>query len=126
MEHLLLDTNILIAVLNGAISPDRFEKGGWRISISAVTVMELYALAGTGEGEQERIERAVDMFEVVPLGRAIAKCAGMLARTRKTGKPDLLIAATALALEAALLTENERDFKNIPGLRVLGWEDLYQ
>lgn len=32
---------------------------------------------------------------------------------------DLLIAGTALIERAALLTENERHFKRVPGLRVL-------
>ena len=34
---------------------------------------------------------------------------------------DLLIAAHALALEATVVTANEREFRRVPGLRVENW-----
>lgn len=37
------------------------------------------------------------------------------------GANDLLIAAHALALNATLVTANEREFRRIPGLRVENW-----
>jgi predicted nucleic acid-binding protein len=40
------------------------------------------------------------------------------ARGRPTGDNDLWIAATALAAEAILVTENPRDFSSIPRLRL--------
>lgn len=37
------------------------------------------------------------------------------------GGNDLLIAAHALALDATLVTANEREFRQVPGLRVENW-----
>ena len=37
------------------------------------------------------------------------------------GPNDMLIAAHALALDATLVTANEREFRRVPGLRVENW-----
>jgi len=37
------------------------------------------------------------------------------------GAMDLLIAAHALSLGARLITNNEKEFKRVPGLRVENW-----
>ena len=37
------------------------------------------------------------------------------------GAHDMLIAAHALALDAILVTANEREFKRVPGLKVENW-----
>lgn len=37
------------------------------------------------------------------------------------GANDMLIAAHALALDCTLVTDNEREFRRVPGLRVENW-----
>jgi hypothetical protein len=39
---------------------------------------------------------------------------------------DVLIAAHALALECTLVTDNEEEFRRVPGLRVENWARLHQ
>ncbi|MEK7992614.1 MAG: PIN domain-containing protein, partial [Planctomycetota bacterium] len=39
------------------------------------------------------------------------------------GRADLRIAATALTAGATLVTRNERDFSDLPGLKVANWID---
>jgi tRNA(fMet)-specific endonuclease VapC len=39
----------------------------------------------------------------------------------KIGRTDLRIAATVLEHGATLVTENTRDFKHVPGLKVVSW-----
>ena len=39
------------------------------------------------------------------------------------GANDLLIAATAVAHDAVLVTHNVREFSRVPGLRLEDWED---
>ena len=113
----LLDSNYVIDILNGAISPDEFIS--CQCVISAVTIMELYAFAGMSPGEERQIYEAMKQLFIAPVDALIAKRAGVLARTRKRGRADLIIAATALELNIPLLTKNTRDFKNIPSLRLL-------
>ncbi|HSX54046.1 MAG TPA: PIN domain-containing protein [Sphingomonas sp.] len=43
------------------------------------------------------------------------------AARKARGKFDRLIAAHALALGAALVTHNVRDFRDVPGLRIEDW-----
>lgn len=114
-SRVLIDTNILIEILNGSTSPQQLPDAGDFV-ISAVSVAELFALAGTSPEEERRIDKLVTELEVVAVGLSIAKRAGLLARTRRRGLPDLLIAATAIELGLSLLTRNARDFKNLPGL----------
>jgi len=47
--------------------------------------------------------------------------AGMEAKGRAIGDHDLLIAAQALSLGCILVTDNEREFRRIPGLSVENW-----
>lgn len=42
-------------------------------------------------------------------------------RGQPIGSNDLLIAAHALALDCILVTDNEREFSRVPGLRVENW-----
>lgn len=115
MERFLLDSNIVIGILNGAIDPPVI---GGDICISVITVMEVYALAGMSPDEERRIDDALRALRVLPLTVAVARRAGLLARTRRRGAPDLLIAATALTYGFTLITKNLRDYRGIPGLRV--------
>jgi tRNA(fMet)-specific endonuclease VapC len=39
-------------------------------------------------------------------------------KLKKIGRGDLLIASIALANRAPLVTRNERDFRQVPGLRI--------
>jgi tRNA(fMet)-specific endonuclease VapC len=47
--------------------------------------------------------------------------AGMERAGKLIGNLDMLIAAHALAAELVLVTNNERDFKRVPGLGVENW-----
>ena len=115
--NFLLDSNIVIGVVNN--QADLQESiGNGIVYISAVTVMELYALAGTGVEEERRIDAALALTNILPVTPAIARCAGILSRTRRRNKPDLLIAATALEEQLILVTKNLRDFRSIPELKV--------
>ncbi|MBI2443991.1 MAG: type II toxin-antitoxin system VapC family toxin [Candidatus Magasanikbacteria bacterium] len=116
-ERLLLDSNIVIGILNNSLSSENLTSAE-DIFISAVTVMELYALAGISAGEERVIDRFIAAIGILPVSTAVARQAGTLARTRRQGKPDLLIAATALVYDLTLLTRNIKDFKNVAGLKI--------
>jgi len=58
-------------------------------------------------------------MEEIPVDRRIVDRAGLLRRQRVSLRlPDALIAATALIQGLALATKNQRDFKQVPELRL--------
>lgn len=119
-QIVLLDSNILIEIANTETWKHVIDEHSDLIFvISAVSVMELYALAGMSEAEEKRIDQIVGYLRVAAVTRSIAKGAGRLSRTRqKRHRADALIAATALEFAIPLITRNVKDFKNIPGLVV--------
>lgn len=44
-------------------------------------------------------------------------------KLKKIGRGDLLIAALVLANRATLVTRNEKDFRQVPGLQIENWTD---
>ncbi|WP_302319231.1 type II toxin-antitoxin system VapC family toxin [Gordonibacter pamelaeae] len=68
-------------------------------------------------------------FEVLPFDSSCARAYGriraQLERAGKTiGHNDLLIAATALANNAVLVTGNVDEFKRVPGLSIESWHEM--
>lgn len=116
--HVLVDTNIIVGLMNGSIRPEDLLRER-SIIVSAVTIAEIYALSGMSKEEERRIDLATSFLEVAVLDVAIAKRAGLLARTRRRTTADLLIAATAIELGVPLLTKNTKDFRGIPDLQVV-------
>lgn len=124
----LLDTNVCIDFLKGrnALLVPRIEAAFGNLSISAITFAEL--VVGSRKS-QEPIEdaRRVDVFatsiEVLPFDASAARAYGTI--TRAVGVPrktfDLLIGAHAVSQDMTLITANEADFADIPGLRVENW-----
>lgn len=127
----LVDTNILIYALKGVpvvvaeLERHRLDA----LAVSAVTLMELYY----GAHKSQRVEsnlakvRAVEAaFRVLPLGTEVVETFGALkARLEAEGTPlddfDLALAATALARNLTLVTNNTRHFSRVPGLRLANW-----
>ena len=127
---ILLDTNVVIALFNGnqaALKMIQAEIG--RIALSSLVVAELDYGAKASQKAKENIEklhRFVDIVQVVPFDLESAKIFGTIkSKLRKLGKPtgetDALIAATAMAHKALLVTGNKRHFENIEGLKIESW-----
>ncbi len=86
--------------------------------MATVTEIELFSYADLTLEENDRIEKLLGAFEIVPLDSNIARIAGKLRREQRTKLPDSVIAATALFTGATLVTRNVRDFKRVPNLLV--------
>jgi predicted nucleic acid-binding protein len=85
--------------------------------VSDVTTAEVWS--GRRDGGDDEIERFLRYFEYVHPGPATGRMAGEFrARARTIGRtldiPDALIAATAMDLDAVVLTRNVRDFELTP------------
>ncbi len=108
----LIDTDVLVEHLRGSPRAIRFlERLEGELLLSAITVAELFS-AARGEEEERVLEQFVQVFEVVPVGQDQARRAGLFrrdyGRSHGTGLADALIAASAEAASAVLVTFNRR------------------
>jgi predicted nucleic acid-binding protein len=119
----LLDTTVAIDHLRGDeaaidLLRDLVEN---EESLAASEVVRFELVAGVRDDELPALEQFFSAVSWVPVGEDVARAAGELARKhRRAGSgiddADYLIAATALLLEADLLTTNMRHFPMLPGL----------
>ncbi len=131
----LLDTNIVSALmrdpagvaaarLKGLLNTDPLA----RVGLSVVVHCEIqYGLLKAQSARlDDAFSRVLEALLVFPL---IDSVAGQYAQIRlaleQQGKPigpnDMLIAAHARALDAVLVTDNDREFQRVPRLRVENW-----
>lgn len=117
MAIYLLDTSVIIDALNQ-------KRGRWQLlgslveagdtlACSVITLTEIYA--GVRPKELALTEQFLDGMEHYQLDSRLARDAGLLknewARQGRTlGVVDLIIAATALAHNLVLMTDNRKDF----------------
>jgi predicted nucleic acid-binding protein len=79
-------------------------------------------LAGVRDDELEVLEEFFSALTWVPVDKGVSRTAGLLARKHRSAYSgiddvDYLMAATALVLDAELLTTNVRHFPMFAGLR---------
>ncbi len=117
----LLDANICIYVLEG-----RSERAAERISScpvgQLVTSAIAYAEVMVGAVRLDKVAEAASFFDQVPVLPFDAQAGDQYSRLLfKRGSYDRLIASQALSLSLTLVTSNEADFSDVPGLTVEDW-----
>ncbi len=131
MLQYMLDTNICIYVVKNYPLElwERFNQLADQLCISSITLGELYYGA---EKSARRIEnlRAIEQFsarlEVLSFSpKAAAHYGQMRAEIERQGRPigphDMLIGAHARSEGLTVVTNNLREFRRLPGLRVENW-----
>jgi tRNA(fMet)-specific endonuclease VapC len=127
----LLDTNIvsdLVRHPRGKIFERISEVGEGDVCTSIVVAAELRCGATKKNSPRltSQLEAVLGAVEVLALDAPVDAVYGAIsAALERTGQPiganDLLIAAHALALDLAIVTDNEREFSRIENLRVENW-----
>ena len=128
----MLDTNTCIYIIKRkpAMVIERFQKTKVsQIGISSITLSELlYGVSKSSKPEQNQIALAqfVSPLEILPYDDEAAQYyVDLRADLEKRGTPigslDMLIAAHALSLSGTLITNNEKEFKRIPNLKIDNW-----
>lgn len=128
----LLDTNICIYLLNGRQPEALRIARRFDVSACALSVITEFELeVGFRKGRRNPEYRALLTHFISPLqvvsferedaGVAADIRAALEGAGAMIGPYDLLIAAQALARKLILVTNNEREFKRVPGLKVENW-----
>ena len=92
------------------------------LTISIITIQELYAGRSTRDHDRERMLLAtISPLEILPYTYETAELAGKLIRDAKNSLQfvDAAIAATAVVNGAALATLNKKDFEDILDLELV-------
>ncbi len=128
----LIDTNICIYVMNKR-PPEVIQKFKnteiGQISISSITVSELYYGVFKSKLQKEnsnRLEEFLTPFEILAYDENASKFYGAIRSKLENqgsviGPLDMLIAAHALSNDMVLVTNNEKEFKRIPSLKIENW-----
>ena len=125
----LLDTNAVIHAIRDrprGVRSRLDREGPGRVSISAVTVAELWYGAEKSDrpGRHALFEAFLAPYEILPFDEVAGRQHGRLRRQLRhtpIGEGDLFIAAIARARDLTVVTSNRREFVRVPGLRVEDW-----
>lgn len=130
----MLDTNMCIYLMKNqpASVAKRFADCYYGdVVISTITLAELqYGVACSTEKEQNHkaLILLLEDIPAMPFDQSAAANYGIIRAATKEKKSDALdklIAAHAISLEAILVTNNERDFKAYPGLKLENWTESH-
>lgn len=127
----LIDTDIIIYSLKSHTNV----QGNFRLhsndikTISVITYGELAHGAKKSRDRQKNmatVRRLSELFPVVDVTKSIMETfAELKTELQRQGKiiedMDLIIAATAISMNYTLVTNNEKHFSRIPGLKIENW-----
>jgi tRNA(fMet)-specific endonuclease VapC len=128
----LLDTNAvndLVKFPGGSTARRiaRLRPGDLGTSIIVSAELKFGYMKKSSRRLEQLIEEALASFEIAPWGapadRVYAQLRTHLERKgQPIGQNDMLIAAHALTLNVTLVTDNEREFSRIQGLKIENWQ----
>jgi len=127
----MLDTNTLIYFFKGMgnVGTRLMSFGPKQIGIPAIVLYELELGIARSGSPTKRIKQLMEfcaVTEIFPFANAEAKtaadiCAELMEKGTPIGPYDILIAATALANNAILVTNNTKEFKRVKKLQLENW-----
>ena len=129
----VLDTNTVIDYFKGRgkVAERLLAVPPREIALPAIVAYEVWVgVLGSQNAKrrQSQYEQFLSVIEVIPFDSAISRRAAELRHTLERrgasiGPLDTLIAGTALACGAALVTRNVKEFGRIAGLEVVNWHE---
>ncbi len=128
----MLDTDICIYIIKrkpGSVLKRLEMLQPGQLAMSAITFAEL--MNGAKKSQQvewnvAKLNELAELLEIRPFDQKAAVTYGDVRSTlekkgKNIGSNDLLIAAHALSLNWILVTNNEKEFKRVAGLRIENW-----
>lgn len=127
----LIDTDIIIYSLKGnTVVQNRFSLNeNIPKAISVITYGELLYGAKKSKNVEKNlavIYRIKELFPIIEVDKAVVETfSAVKVNIQKIGSPiddmDLLIASTAMTMNCTLVTNNEKHFSKIKGLKIENW-----
>ena len=110
-KRFLLDTNAVVALLQGhaglaAITGD----AAW-LGVSVISALEFSGFSGLTDADRAlfaEFTRRVDVIDLTFTDQALMDTIGTLRRSRALKLPDAIILATAMVNQAGLLTQDDQ------------------
>ena len=119
----LLDSNIIIYLINGTLNPKNseaiLEAAKQPANVSVISKIEILGWNPPTQKEADECQSFMDDAVVLDLSDAVVEKTIEIRKTIRIKLPDAIIAATALVHGLTLLTRNVSDFSNVPGLNVI-------
>ena len=130
MAQYILDTDISSYLIRGdhGTVTKKFSELYDSCAISSITAAELQYGARTRNNKQltQKVKAFCDLVEIIPWDEDAAKAYAKLRVELETsgtpiGNMDMLIAASALARKAVLVTNNTEHFSRVKDLKLGNW-----
>lgn len=129
---IFLDSDFIIALARGEEKVYNMLIALEKKDILATTVINYFeVLSGAmlSNKKEKRVEQAnmlLNRLEIVELNKEASILASkvhadLIRKGTPLSKGDLFIGSIALHLNSEIVTRNTKDFKRIPGLKVVGW-----
>lgn len=119
----LLDTNAIVALLQGNPQITRLLQNADWIGISVISQIEFLAFSGLSQADRQLFQQFIQQVDIIGLtateSELIEKIIGMRQQYRLK-LPDAVIAAMAIANSAGLVTADQ-EFTRVEILPVIQW-----
>lgn len=127
--HYILDTNTLIYFMDGTLTPKGFELvlnalQNEDCALSVISKIEVLGFPFPDVSQEEKASKFVNSLPIIQLTEDIVEKSIEVRKSHKTKIADAIIASTAILKDITLISRNEKDFKNLPGLNFINPFDL--
>lgn len=122
-ERYLLDTNAIVALLNGNSQLIKLLQNADWIGISVISQIEFLAFTGLTQGDRQLFEKFLQRVEVINLASSDTMLISKIIEIRQQFRlklPDAIVAAMAINNSAILVTA-DRAFAKVTVLTVMNW-----
>ncbi|MBH8551808.1 type II toxin-antitoxin system VapC family toxin [Nostocaceae cyanobacterium CENA357] len=122
-KRYLLDTNAIIALLQGSATLVTLLQNADWVGISIISQIEFLAFSGLTEDDRQLFEQFLKRVEIINLLASNNLLIKQIIQTRlqyRVKLPDAIIASTALQAGANLVTADQ-EFTKVVSLIVINW-----
>lgn len=122
MEQYLIDTNVVSDYFSASFPAAAMQFMDTAIdaipNLSVITQIELLCWK-TDAATEQKVKYFISDSIVLDISPDVITQCVNLRKGKKIKTPDAIIAATALSFGYAIITNNEKDFSNIDGLKII-------